>query len=199
MDIHIFGKINLRFLDLTGYNLPIYLRVLTPLILANRAINGLRNTDLAFLQPWELTAANFVNPPDQRFYPVANFPDPKPVFPQLSTPTIATPTFPDVLRDLGTIFLIGAGIYVALGALASLLAPQYNDEPLTRRDRNHIRARDGEICFYCTTYAPDGHVDHRVSRANGGSNDYDNLAWACAPCNLSKGALNDSEFMALFQ
>lgn len=160
---------------------------------------ALGNNNFAFLQQWELPATNLVNATDQGFYPVANFPDPKPVFPQLSAPTIAPPSFSDVLRDLGTIFLIGAGIYVALGALASLLAPQYNDQPLTRRDRNYIRARDGEICFYCTAYAPDGHVDHRISRAKGGSNDHDNLTWACAPCNLSKGALNDTEFMALFQ
>jgi hypothetical protein len=158
---------------------------------------GLRNADLAYFQPWKLPTTNLVNATDQRFYPVANFPDLKPDFPQLSAPTIAPPTFSDVLRDLGTIFLIGAGVYVALGALAALLAPQYNDEPLTQRDRNYIRARDGEICFYCRAYAPAG-VDHRISRANGGSNNHDNLAWACAPCNLSKGALNDTDFLALF-
>lgn len=160
---------------------------------------ALGNNNFAFLQQWELPATNLVNATDQGFYPVANSSHQKPLFPQLSAPTIAPPSFSDVLCDLGTIFLIGAGIYVALEAMAALFGPQYNDEPLTRRDRSYIRARDGEICFYCTAYAPGGHVDHRVSRANGGSNGYDNLAWACAPCNLSKGPLNDTEFMALFQ
>jgi hypothetical protein len=112
---------------------------------------------------------------------------------------MAPPPVSDILRDLGTILLVGVGIYVAIGVVAALLAPQRNNEPLTKSDRNYIRARDGEICLYCRIYAPGGHVDHRVSRANGGSNDYDNLAWACVSCNCSKGALNDSEFMALFQ
>ena len=44
-----------------------------------------------------------------------------------------------------------------------------------------------------------GHVDHRISRANGGSNDYANLTWACAPCNWSKGVMNDTEFLDLLQ
>lgn len=62
----------------------------------------------------------------------------------------------------------------------------------------YIRERDEEVCLYCEVYAPNGHVDHRTSRANGGSNDFDNLAWACAPCNWSKGAMNDTDFMSLF-
>lgn len=159
----------------------------------------LRNNYLMFVQPWGLTATDLVQATDQKFYPVANFPELRPLFPELSLPILTTPSFSDVLRDLGSVFLIGASIFVALGTIAALFVSQYNDESLTKRDRNYIRARDGEICFYCTTYAPDGHVDHRVSRANGGSNDYDNLTWSCAPCNLSKGSLNDNEFMAFFQ
>jgi 5-methylcytosine-specific restriction endonuclease McrA len=98
---------------------------------------------------------------------------------------------------LGAVLVIGAGVCLA-AAVASLLGPQYNDEPLTRGTRKFIRERDGETCFYCWVYAPNGHVDHRISRARGGSNDPDNLAWACAPCNWSKGTMSDTEFLSLF-
>lgn len=158
-----------------------------------------RNNNRMTVQLWELRATDLVQAVDQKFYPVANFPDLRPLFPQLAAPPVAPPTLSDILFGLGTILLLGAGICVVVGAAAALMAPQYNDEPLTRRDRNYIRARDAEICLYCEDYAPTGHVDHRVSRANGGNNDYDNLAWACAPCNWSKGRLNDTEFMALFR
>jgi hypothetical protein len=147
------------------------------------------------LQQWELSATDLVQAMDQEFYPVTAFPELRPLFLQQPAPS----PFSDLLRDLGTIFLVGFGIYVAVGALAALLGPQYNDQPLTKSDRNYIRVRDNEVCFYCGIYAPGGHVDHRTSRANGGSNDYNNLAWACVSCNCSKGALNDTEFMALFQ
>lgn len=72
-----------------------------------------------------------------------------------------------------------------------------NDEPLTARQRACVRERDTEICAYCGSYAPDGHVDHRVSRANGGSNHLNNLSWACPPCNWAKGAMNARQFFRL--
>jgi hypothetical protein len=159
----------------------------------------LRINNLLVVQQWELKATDLVQATDQRFYPVTAFPELMPLFPQLTPPPVATPTFSDILCDLGKIFLVGVGIYVVIGAVAALLTPQRNDEPLTQKDRKYIRGRDSEICFYCTAYAPSGHVDHRISRANGGGNDYGNLAWACAPCNWSKGAMNDTDFMALFQ
>lgn len=70
-----------------------------------------------------------------------------------------------------------------------------NDEPLTPSLRVYVRERDGEICTYCGCYAPDGHVDHRVSRVNGGSNHLNNLSWACSECNLKKGAMNARQFI----
>jgi len=157
-----------------------------------------RNNSILALSLWELQASDLILATDQRFYPIANFPELKPYFPQLPPPLIAPLTASDMLRGLGTILIIGVGIYF-LSVVVALLAPQRNDAPLTQKDRKYIRERDGEICFYCISYAPGGHIDHRVSRANGGSNDYDNLAWACARCNCSKGAMNDTEFLALFQ
>jgi hypothetical protein len=69
-----------------------------------------------------------------------------------------------------------------------------NDAPLSAALRAYIRERDGAFCTYCGSYAPYGHVDHRVSRATGGSNRVNNLSWSCAPCNQSKGAMNARQF-----
>jgi 5-methylcytosine-specific restriction endonuclease McrA len=69
-----------------------------------------------------------------------------------------------------------------------------NVEPLSAGLRAYIRERDEEICTYCGCYAPEGHVDHRVSRANGGSNRVNNLSWSCAPCNQSKGSMSARQF-----
>jgi HNH endonuclease len=146
---------------------------------------------------WQLAATDLVLATDQRLYPINVFPELRALFPQLETPPIALPTLSDILRGIGKVFIVGITICAVVEAIASLLGPQRNNDPLTQRDRNYVRWRDGEICFYCKVYAPYGHVDHRTSRANGGSNDYDNLAWACASCNCSKGAMNDTEFMSL--
>jgi HNH endonuclease len=70
-----------------------------------------------------------------------------------------------------------------------------NDEPLTPRQKALVRARDKEICAYCGCDAPNGHVDHRVSRVNGGSNHPNNLSWACSTCNWKKGAMNARQYL----
>lgn len=71
-----------------------------------------------------------------------------------------------------------------------------NDEPLPAGTRALVRERDGEICAYCRHF-PDGHVDHRVSRVNGGSNRLHNLSWACPPSTLKKGPMNARQFIRL--
>lgn len=73
-----------------------------------------------------------------------------------------------------------------------------NDEPLPAGTRALVRERDGEICAYCRRHSPHGHVDHRVSRVNGGSNRLNNLSWACPPCNLKKGPMNARQFIRLY-
>jgi hypothetical protein len=142
----------------------------------------------------ELQSGDLVLATDQRFYPVSSFRELRPCFPQSPPPSTS-----DMLRDLGVTLLVILIICLLGAVTVALMAPRRSDEPLTKKDRKYIRQRDGETCFYCFSYAPYGHVDHRVSRANGGSNDYDNLTWACASCNLSKGPMNDTEFLALFQ
>jgi hypothetical protein len=57
--------------------------------------------------------------------------------------------------------------------------------------RRLIRDRAGGKCEYCLRHEDDSAVphqpDHIVSRKHGGRTDADNLAWACAVCNLLKG------------
>ena len=146
---------------------------------------------------WELQSSDLVLATDQFYYPLASFPELRELFPQSSLPP-QTPTLSDILVGLGTVLVVGAGVCLALGAVASLFGPQYNDEPLTRSVKKYIRERDNETCIYCWIHAPNGHVDHRISRARGGGNDPDNLTWACAPCNWSKGTRSDAEFLSLF-
>lgn len=108
-------------------------------------------------------------------------------------------TASEILGNVALGILIGGTIVLTAIAVFELIRPRRNSVPLTSGMRRFIRERDGEVCFYCRDYAPDGHVDHRIRRNNGGSNDADNLTWACGFCNCSKGALNDTEYIALLQ
>jgi hypothetical protein len=57
--------------------------------------------------------------------------------------------------------------------------------------RDFVRRRAAGRCEYCRL--PDAvqrlpfHVEHIVAKQHGGSNDADNLAWACDRCNAYKG------------
>jgi 5-methylcytosine-specific restriction endonuclease McrA len=57
--------------------------------------------------------------------------------------------------------------------------------------RELVRQRASGRCEYCRL--PDSadewpfHVDHIVARQHEGSDEVDNLCWACSRCNLSKG------------
>ncbi len=50
-----------------------------------------------------------------------------------------------------------------------------------------VLQRDRFRCVYCGAVGVELHVDHRVSVADGGTDDPSNLATACIPCNLGKG------------
>ena len=58
--------------------------------------------------------------------------------------------------------------------------------------RRHVRSRAGDRCEYCRlrqeheTLTP-FHVEHVIAAQHGGTDDDDNLALACAWCNLIKG------------
>ena len=104
---------------------------------------------------------------------------------------------------VGTVVVLSAGAASLLESLFGTTAPKRrksrvpNKEPLENWKKEFVRARDQEICTYCGCHDPCGHVDHKTSRANGGSNLLRNLVWACSSCNCSKGRMNASQFMRL--
>jgi len=63
-----------------------------------------------------------------------------------------------------------------------------------KRLRDLVKNRDGLICQHCGEFAPDGHVDHMVALFNGGTDAIDNLVWACALCNQSKGIKDNGDW-----
>lgn len=103
-------------------------------------------------------------------------------------------------------WLVVGVILAVLAFVASLAAEEQprrcrvtrprNTEPLDRAKRLRVYERDGGVCTYCGAAVAPGefHVDHSVSRKNGGTNHLNNLRTACAPCNLSKGGLNARQF-----
>ncbi len=62
---------------------------------------------------------------------------------------------------------------------------------LSTRLRWQVLERDNFICQYCGVRGGEKsplHVDHKVSIADGGTDDLDNLITSCQKCNLGKGA-----------
>lgn len=57
------------------------------------------------------------------------------------------------------------------------------------RLREAVFERDNFSCVYCGTNLvhEEPHCDHVLPFSRGGTNDIDNLATACGPCNLAKG------------
>jgi hypothetical protein len=65
-----------------------------------------------------------------------------------------------------------------------------------RKRRHQIILRDGYACRYCGTTTRRLELDHIHPLSRGGSNDDDNLALACSPCNLAKGTKTVDEWRA---
>lgn len=59
----------------------------------------------------------------------------------------------------------------------------------SKKRRNHIFARDKHRCQYCAVKftAFDLTLDHIIPQSRGGSDDQENLAASCKPCNQRKG------------
>ena len=55
-----------------------------------------------------------------------------------------------------------------------------------------VASRAGYACEYCRLHEEDDgfsfHVEHIIARKHGGSDEFNNLAFACQSCNLHKGA-----------
>jgi 5-methylcytosine-specific restriction endonuclease McrA len=66
---------------------------------------------------------------------------------------------------------------------------------LTAKVRWQVLARDAFTCQYCGRRPPEVslEVDHRISVADGGTDDLDNLFSACTECNRGKGAQSVTE------
>lgn len=62
--------------------------------------------------------------------------------------------------------------------------------------REYLLAKWDHACAYCGATEVPLNLDHIVPRARGGSNRVSNLACACIPCNLEKGARPVDEFLA---
>ncbi|QQS53277.1 MAG: HNH endonuclease [Candidatus Competibacteraceae bacterium] len=61
---------------------------------------------------------------------------------------------------------------------------------LSSKVRFQVFSRDGYRCIYCGATGAETalHIDHKVSVADGGTDEMANLATACERCNLGKGA-----------
>jgi hypothetical protein len=60
--------------------------------------------------------------------------------------------------------------------------------------RREVIERDEGVCVYCGAEPETPHLDHIYPVALGGKTDVANLAVACPPCNMSKGAKPLSEW-----
>lgn len=68
-----------------------------------------------------------------------------------------------------------------------------------RCDRSEIIRRDRRTCYLCgrgPLKLDEIHLDHKIPISRGGSHTRDNLAVACATCNVRKGALTAAEYRA---
>jgi len=64
---------------------------------------------------------------------------------------------------------------------------------MKRSVRRFVRRRAGQRCEYCRLHESDQpllgfHIEHIVAKKHHGSDDPDNLAWACLECNLGKSS-----------
>lgn len=149
------------------------------------------------VQDRQLQPTDWISCTDGRFHQAREIAAIKPYLP-------AQESLGDALAKLFVGAVVVAGVVCAAGAVISAIdeatRPKtrrrrvYFDEPLTQAKRREVRERDDETCQYCGCHAPDGHVDHERSRADGGTNRIDNLVWACIPCNTRKGRDSASQF-----
>ena len=128
------------------------------------------------------------------------YPDMQPAF---SVP-LDTPA-PSPWSALLGVGLVLGGLWIAAELLLPQPAPRrrrrYQSDPVSAADKEFVSIRDGWRCTYCGRRVTrrTRHIDHSVSRANGGTNHLNNLRVSCSPCNLSKGALNSREFTRIFR
>jgi hypothetical protein len=176
-------------------------------------ITLIRNNVSAYYTPqqfWSLAKSGLLLRSDliydaasKQFLPARSFADLQPYLPPKGLGEIVE----DVIVGVaGAAIVIGVGIGAGMLVESIFSPPQParkakrrspNYEPLEAWKKDFVRVRDAEICSYCGRYDPQGHVDHKTSRADGGSNYLRNLTWACASCNCSKGRMDARQFRRL--
>lgn len=96
-----------------------------------------------------------------------------------------------VLEDGDRIRVVGEAAAVVMGGKPSTVRALWD------RMRDAVApvifARDGRTCRYCGA-TDDLQIDHVCPLSRGGTNDPDNLAVACRPCNRSKHAKTIEEW-----
>lgn len=157
----------------------------------------LRNSELFRLPPerfWPfvrsggLRRSDFVRSASGEFFPAEQFPK----------------LWPHLIPNADQMILTALSIFALITAIGCLTRPiergrrtrRYNDEPLQEWKKDCVWDRDERRCTYCgrRVTSSTGHVDHSVSRLNGGTNHLNNLRLACWECNQSKGSLNANQF-----
>lgn len=64
----------------------------------------------------------------------------------------------------------------------------------TAEDIRRIFNSQNGCCYYCEKPLVRYHIEHKTPIARGGTNDPENIAVACAACNLRKGPRTEEEF-----
>lgn len=67
--------------------------------------------------------------------------------------------------------------------------------------RRDIIERDASTCYLCGKICDldEIHLDHEIPLSRGGAHVAENVRVACAPCNLSKGAMTSAEYRATLE
>lgn len=58
--------------------------------------------------------------------------------------------------------------------------------------RTYLYHKQGGLCCYCEVHVPEDKatLEHLKRKIDGGTNDWDNLAMSCQPCNSYRGAVD---------
>ncbi len=78
------------------------------------------------------------------------------------------------------------------------LRKKLNGAPLNQVDIQLLLTAAKGKCYYCRKPLNDQyHIEHRIPVSRGGASKRENLVISCPPCNRSKGARTDTEFVTL--
>ena len=71
-----------------------------------------------------------------------------------------------------------------------------NGGPIPQQIKYEIFSKSEGLCRYCgKDIGPNGEIEHKTPLARGGSNDKENLVWACYQCNKEKANKTEEEYL----